>query len=217
MEIKVDTKALDGLADLTASQLKRAAMRGINNAAFSMRNKVPDIVRDQVDRVSPKLRVRSAITIRKATADDPSASITIGGGQGKVLARHEFGFTAKAAAIPVSRAGSRASDKYGNLVKRARPAEQRGQTVADTRSKKRRKSKTEKRVPRYVMIGRGHRRLTPGIYERTSGNKKLVLIAKSERDKKYKASFRIRERVAEDARPEILKYIQESIDFRRNQ
>ncbi|WP_330448473.1 hypothetical protein FLP41_15230 [Paracoccus marcusii] len=117
MQIKVDTSGLTGLADLTAAQIKRAAVRGLNNAAFASRDRIPDIVRAQVDKMSPKLRVRSAIRIQKATGESMSATVTIGGGQGRVLARQEFGFSAKNASIPISRAGSRAADKYGNLVK----------------------------------------------------------------------------------------------------
>lgn len=217
MQIKVDTSGLTGLADLTAAHIKRAAVRGLNNAAFGARDRIPDIVRAQVDKMSPKLRVRSAIRIQKATGESMSATVTIGGGQGEILARHEFGFTAKNAVIPISRAGSRAADKFGNLVKRARPSEHRAQTAADTRSKARRKSKTAKRVPRFFTVGRsGQGGLRPGIYERTSGNKRIVRLTKYERNKKYRSSFSLRQEIGDDVRPELLRFIQESIDFRRN-
>lgn len=217
MQIKVDTSGLTGLADLTAAQIKRSAVRGLNNAAFAARDRIPDIVRAQVDKMSPKLRVRSAIRIQKATGESLTATVTIGGGQGAVLARHEFGFTAKNAIIPISRAGSRAADKYGNLVKRARPGEHRAQTTADTRSKARRKSKTAKRVPRFFTVGRGGRGgLRPGIYERTGGNKRIVRLTKYERNKKYRSSFSLRQQIGDDVQPELLRFIQDSIDFRRN-
>lgn len=217
MQIKVDTSGLTGLADLTAAQIKRAAVRGLNNAAFSARDRIPDIVRSQVDKMSPKLRVRSAIRIQKATGESMSATVTIGGGQGRVLARQEFGFSAKNASIPISRAGSRAADKYGNLVKRARPAEHTKQTAADTRSKSRRKSKTAKRVPRFFTVGlSGRGKLRAGIYERTGGNHKIVRLTKFERNKTYRPKFTILKSVEEDVRPALLQFIQDSLDFRRN-
>lgn len=219
MRFQVDTSGLTGLADVTDAQLKRAIVRGLNRAAFDARNdEIPAVVDFNVDRPSPSLKVRAGIRIKKATTSDLTTTITIGGGQGRILARHEFGYTAESVSIPISRAGTRASDKYGNLRRKIRLGQQDGQTAADTRSKSRRKAKGKKRVEKYFVVGRrgGPGGLRPGIYERVRGNKGIIKLAVSERRKKYKASFKIREQASSEIEPYAIAYIQDSIDFRRN-
>lgn len=210
---------LDGLTEITRRDLERSITRGVNNAAFELRRRVPDIVRGQVDRMSPRLRVLQVTRVEKASAGGRSATLVIGGRQGDILARHELGWTAPFVTAPIA---SKASDRYGNLAKRLRD---RGsldaQTIRDGRKRttKRRAAKSGPgaRVGRFFTIStRDRSRLAPGIYERIQRNNRIELVAAGRVRARFKPVFRIRDRLAEDAGQLIMRYVQESIDFRRS-
>lgn len=216
MRFKVDTSGLTGTADLAERQVGRAIVKGLNESVFGMRFELNDVVDDNVDRTSPYLRALQATRIHKATIQNPVASLTIGGRAGEILAKHEFGYTARFVDIPILSAGKRSVDRYGNLSKRVRVGIKTGAMIIDMRSKKRRKTKTKKPVGRYFSVyGSNARGLGPGIYERTDQNKRLIRISKSERNKRYKATFHIRRDLYEYEADLVLHRIQQSIDFRR--
>lgn len=209
---------LDGLAEITRRDLERSITRGVNSAAFELRRRVPDIVRDQVDRVSPRLRVLQVTRVEKASAGGRSASLVIGGRQGDILARHEMGWTAPFVTAPIA---ARASDRYGNLAKRLRDrAALEAQTISDGRKRKTRRQSAKSgpgaRVGRFFVVStRDRSRLAPGIYERIQRSNKIELVAAGRTRARFKPVFRIRDRLGADAGKLIMRYVQESIDFRR--
>lgn len=228
---------LRGLADITRAELDRAITRGINNAAFELRRRTPDIVKGQIDRMSPKLRVLQQTTVTKATPGRAEAFMTIGGRQGEILSRHEFTWTAPRVLQPLT---TRIEDRYGNIIGRIKERATRDDmTITDGR--KRRKKGTPKkktgrphrdedprakptkptrRVGRFFIVSRGDasaraRGLRPGLYERIERNNRIELVATSRLNARYRPVFKIRDGYTEHAQAAMIRYIQESIDFRR--
>lgn len=232
---KTDTSALRGLADITRAELDRAITRGINNTAFELRKRTPDIVKGQIDRMSPQLRVLQQTVVTKAAPGRPEAFLTIGGRQGEILSRHEFPWTAPRVLQPLT---PRIEDRYGNIIGRIKSRATRDDmTIVDGRKRRKgppkktgrphrdegprvKAKKPTKRVGRFFLVRRGDpdaraRRLRPGLYERIERNQRIELVATSRLNARYRPVFRIRDGYTEHAQAAMIRYIQDSIDFRR--
>ena len=166
-------------------------------------------------------------TVRKAAPGRPEAFLTIGGRQGEILARHEFSWTAPRVLQPLT---PRIEDRYGNIIGRIKSKASRDEmTITDGRKRKKKskrgadasaKAKPRRRVGRFFLVRRGDpsarvRGLQPGIYERVERNARIELVAKSRTSARFRPVFRIRDGLSEHVQAAMIRYIQESIDFRR--
>lgn len=229
----ISTRGLQRTAELSARQIHRAVATGMNNAAFAARKKVPDIIARQVDRPSPRLAVARAVEIDKAKPTDtsPKAVLRLSRIQGQILARHEFGFTARGVVVPVK---NRGTDRFGNVHRSQRGSrldELLTKTIIDKRPRKRRvkrtrdatgapmRAKARPRVKAYFLARDGAWRRnggfhSAGLFRRIDGNRRIQQITRVEHNKKYQPKFNIRKELREEINARIKSDIQASIDFR---
>ncbi len=230
----ISTKGLQRTRELTSREIQRAVVTGMNSAAFYARRQVPKIIAAQVDRPSPRLAVQRAVEIDKAKPSDqaPRTVLRLSRIQGSILARHEFGFTARGLVVPVK---GRGTDRYGNVHKSQRGSrldELLNKTVIDKRPRKRKAkrvmrdasgvrppAKPRPRVKAFFLARDGALRrnggfFRAGLFRRIDGNRKIQQITRVEHNKKYAPKFNIRKALRKEINAVLKSEIQSSIDFR---
>lgn len=168
----------------SADAVRRGSVRGINDAAFALRKRTPDIVDEAVEGGAvPFTKSPKAVAVQRATSSEAGAVVEIGGPQGAYLSISEYGGDGLENRIT---GVGKARDARGNVVKRlyrsaanieklkaARVSVGGGKTVGKF----------------FVGVPRGGK--LAGIYERVGRNNRISLVAAFIKRARYQGNARI--------------------------
>lgn len=195
--LDIDVSEFVELAGRSAGAVERAGKRALNNIAFDLKKATPQIIDELVDRPTPFTRSPSAIGVHRASSSEEGAILYINSIQSQYLGNLEYGGVKHRGIRGTKSAGSRATDKYGNvrglwrrngkfkeMVKNERIKVVRRSKNANGSLKRDRKGKFLKSTSDYTVgryfIGRlknGRNPRQVGLWERGRNNESVRMIS----------------------------------------